>query len=199
MKHSSIALRNRSALMISEVFSPFFIAAALTTTIALATDPTPLGAILIPLVFITLIPQGISIYLHLTKRVTDRFIMVRKQRTPFYIATIISIMIGVIWIHFIDTSMPVRLILDIALGTCILVTAINLKIKISIHALMTALLAVVLPFYTAKTPLVFLLGFIIWGVTVWSRSVLKRHSTPELVMGSCAGVLVGWLFLFLQG
>ena len=196
--HLEDVLRLKIANVFSEVFSPFILTGLLTTVIAVQTDRTPLSSVIIPLVFIALIPQGISIYLHRSSRTTDRFIAVRKQRTPFYIATLASVLIGAVCVNFIDTSHEVKSILNLALGTVVAVTVVNLRIKVSIHALICAVFAVLIPFYSPMPWLFFILCLFIGAATVWSRRALNRHSTPELVLGTVFGVLIAVLYLIIR-
>lgn len=192
-------MRVKIASIVSEVFSPFILTGILTTTIALATDSRPLIPALVTLVCITLIPQGLSIYLHRSQKTTDRFIMVRQQRTPFYLATLVSIALGALLLNFfISTTTEVQAILNIALATVCIVALINLKIKISIHALISCTFALVMPLYLPAPSVILLPLFIaMWTLTVWSRRALNRHSTPELVLGTIAGVLVSGIYLFM--
>lgn len=191
-------MRAKIASTVSEVFSPFILTGILTTTIALTTDPRPLIPALVTLVCITLIPQGLSIYLHQSQKTTDRFIVVRQQRTPFYLATLASIALGALLLNFfIPTTAEVQAILNIALATVCIVALINLKIKISIHALISCTFALVMPHYLPASSVMSPLFIAMWALTVWSRRALNRHSTPELVLGTIAGVLVSGIYLFM--
>lgn len=191
-------MRSKIASITSEVFSPFILTGILTTTIALATDPKPFIPALVTLTCITLIPQGLSIYLHRSRKTTDRFIMVRQQRTPFYLATMVSVGVGALLLNFfIPTTVEVQAILNIALATVCIVALINLKVKISIHALISCTFALMMPHYLPAPLVTFPLFIAMWALTVWSRKVLNRHSDSELVLGTIAGVVVSEVYLFM--
>lgn len=128
---------------------------------------------------------------------TDRFIQVRKQRTPFFIGSLVSMLIGAGALNLIDTSRDVVLALNLAVLSLLAVIAINLKIKISLHAFVAALFAFVAPIYLPYSSHIILIGLLIWAVTVCSRYYLKRHSVLELILGTIGGLIVGVLYLFL--
>lgn len=124
--------------------------------------------------------------------------MVRQQRTPFYLATMASVSLGTLLLNFfIPTTVEVQAILNIALATVCIGALINLKIKISIHALISCTFALVMPHYLPAHLVTFPLFIAMWALTVWSRKVLNRHSDPELVLGTIAGVLVSEIYLFM--
>lgn len=192
------APRRALATAVTEVFSPFFLVGFLLALIAVATDPTWVAPVAICLVFLVVIPQGLSIYMHRTGSTTDRFIQVRQQRTRFYVISLVSMLVGAVALNFVDTTHEVRLMVNLAIGTVVAVILINLKIKISIHAFMAALTALVAPLYLPVQPLMFGAGAAMWAATVWSRYTLKRHSGPELVLGTLGGCLVAALFVWLR-
>lgn len=184
------------ASAVSEVFSPFVLSGLLVTTIAVATAPNWGLPVAISLIFIVGFPLFLSLWLHRTGRVTDRFMRVRKQRTPFYIATLVSFVVGAVALNVIDTSREVPLAINLSVAMLLVVTVVNLKFKVSMHALVAALFALVFPFYFWGMPWGFVLGFGVWISTVWSRVVLKRHSVPEVVVGTLFGVVLGFIYLF---
>lgn len=191
------SLRHKFAVTISEIFSPFILTGILTTVIACATDSRPLLPASLALIFITLIPQGLSIYLHRSKKTTDRFIAVRQQRTPFYLATLASIALGAISVNFAETTHEVRTVLNLALATIVAVLVINLRIKISIHALIGIAFAILLPLYLPHPVLMYPACLLMWALTTWSRKALNRHSTPELALGTIFGVLLSGIYILL--
>lgn len=190
--------KNSIANAVSEVFSPFVLSGLLVTMIAISTDSTWGVPVAIDLIFIVAIPLAISIWLHRTGRTTDRFIQLRKQRTPFYLATLASFIIGAISLNFIDTSHEVPLAINLSTAMLVLVIAVNLKLKVSIHALVSALFAIVSPFYFPSLFAGYILGVGIWATTVWSRYTLKRHSAPELVTGTLFGIVLALIYLSLR-
>lgn len=183
---------------VSEVFSPFVLSGLLVTIIAISTDSSWGTPVAISLVFIVGIPLGLSIWLHRSGRTTDRFIQVRRQRTPFYVATLLSFVVGAVSLNLVETSREVPLALNLSTAMLALIAVVNLKVKVSVHALVSALFAVVFPFYFVSAFAGAVLGALVWASTVWSRFVLKRHSVPELVLGTLFGVVLGVIYLWLR-
>lgn len=194
----SSSLTHKLSNLVSEVFSPFVLAGLLITLIAVKTDSDWGLPVLVCLTFIVGIPQALSIYMHRANLVTDRFIQVQKQRTPFFIGSLISMLLGVIVLNLVRTSSDVVLALNLAVFSLIAVIGINLKIKISLHAFVAALFAVVAPVYLGVSALAVSLGCLVWALTVWSRYYLKRHSGFELVLGTVGGVIIAGLYLWLR-
>lgn len=170
----------------------------LVTIIAISTDPSWGLPVAVSLIFIVAIPLALSIWLHRTGRTTDRFIQVRKQRTPFYLATLLSFIIGAVSLNIIETSHEVPLAINLSTAMLIVVILVNLKLKVSIHALVSALFAIVFPFYFINTASGFVIGAGIWACTVWSRYTLKRHSAPELVTGTLFGIVLAFIYLSMR-
>ena len=138
---------SRSALasVITEVGSPFVLIGALLAVAAAryAAHPWLLasGAIF----FIVVVPMVLSWWLAYSRRTTDRYIVRREQRHGFYVASAASFLVGVAFTWFADGSWQLRLIATYALGILLVVAGINLKMKISVHALAAAFTAVCLP------------------------------------------------------
>lgn len=194
----SSTLTHKLLSLVSEVFSPFVLAGLLITLIAVVTDNAWFLPVLICLTFIVGIPQVLSIYMHRANLTTDRFIQVRKQRTPFFIGSLISMLVGVVVLNLVGTSHDVVIALNLAVLSLIAVIGINLKIKISLHAFVAALFAIVAPVYLGASVFSVVLGGVIWTLTVWSRYYLKRHSGFELILGTIGGVIVAGLHLWLR-
>ncbi|MEW1979555.1 phosphatase PAP2 family protein [Citricoccus sp. NPDC079358] len=184
------------ARVLTEVLSPFTVVAALLTVVALLTDPCWVRSAVITAVPIAVVPQGISLYLTHRGMVSDKFIRHRRQRHLYYALTLGSVLIGTVLVFVIPTSMELRVVSALSVGTLLAVMAINTRIKISIHALIAAVAAVVLPAMLSSW-VVLLLAVLGWAGVAWSRVYLDRHQISDVVLGSLLGGLVGVLFLVL--
>ncbi|WP_237189250.1 hypothetical protein [Rothia nasimurium] len=185
--------------IITEAFSPFTLAGILITLIAITTDPTWGTPVAISLTFIVALPLALTLWMARTGRTTDHYINIRKQRTPFYAGTLLSLITGAIALNFVNTSHEVPLALNLSIATLIIVTIVNLKLKVSIHALVGALFATVAPLYLPLPhPLGYTLGIIIWALTVNSRRYLKRHNGLELTTGTIFGLMLAATYLTLR-
>ncbi|GAA1748409.1 hypothetical protein HF984_02390 [Rothia terrae] len=186
---------HKLASLLAEIFSPFILCGILISTIALATDPHPLPAIGVALGFLVLVPQVLSVRLYKSGKTTDRFVQVREQRTQLYVMTLVSVVIGCLLLNLLPTSRDVQLIMNTAAATLVVAMLLNFIIKVSIHALMAALFGIVLPVYLGGATLYFVVGALIWAVTVWARLHNKRHSALELVLGTLVGGIVALFYL----
>lgn len=186
---------HKLASLLAEIFSPFILCGILISTIALATDPHPLPAICVALGFLVFVPQALSIRLAKSGKTTDRFVQVREQRTQLYVMTLVSVVIGCLLLNLLPTSRDVQLIMNTAAATLVVAMLLNFIIKVSIHALMAALFGIVLPVYLGGATLYFVVGALIWAVTVWARLHNKRHSALELVLGTLVGGIIALFYL----
>lgn len=185
--------------MITEVFSPFSLSGILITLIAITTDPTWGTPVAVSLIFIVGIPLLLSLWMAHSGRTTDRYIKVRKQRTPFYAGTLLSLITGAVSLNFINTSSEVPLALNLSIAMLAIVMVVNLKIKVSIHALVSALFAVVAPLYVPLPHILgWALGALIWAAATNSRRYLKRHTLSELAMGTAFGLILAATYLALR-
>lgn len=186
---------HKLASLLAEIFSPFILCGILISTIAVTTDPHPLPAICVALGFLVFVPQALSIRLARSGKTTDRFVQVREQRTQLYVMTLVSVVIGCLLLNLLPTSRDVQLIMNTAAATLVVAMLLNFIIKVSIHALMAALFGIVLPVYLGGATLCFVVGALIWAVTVWARLHNKRHSALELVLGTLVGGIVALFYL----
>ena len=147
---------------------------------------------------IAVIPQLISLTLMRRGLATDKFIVHRHQRHLFYALTLGSVILGTALVFLVPTSPELRWVAALSVGTLITVMIVNTVIKISIHALISAVAAVVLPAITGSW-VVLALAILAWLGATWSRVYLKRHSVADVVLGSIVGGLVGMAFLLLAG
>lgn len=198
MGHSRSSFLEVLAKFFTEVLNPFVLVAALLTFVAWLTDPRWGQTALIAVLFISVVPLVTSLVMVRLGKVTDKYIRHRTQRHAFYAITLGSILIGTALIFVLDTSHEARWMLLFAVGTLVAVMAINRRLKISIHALMAALCAVI--FSGGLTHLwVIILSLCVWAGVSWSRVFLSRHSLIEVLLGSGLGSIVGFAFLGVVG
>lgn len=184
--------------VLTELFSPFVLSGLLLVQIALATDTTWAAPAAICLIFIVGIPFALSWWMHATGRTSDRYIQDRRQRTPFYAATFASYLAGAVLLNIISTSSQVRLALNLSLISLVVVALVNLKIKVSVHALVAALFALVAPLYAPLPALGYALGALVWAATVWARWNLRKHTLGELALGTVFGALLALAYLTMR-
>lgn len=198
MGHNRILKLSTLAHVATEVFSPFILVAGILAWVAWLTDPEWILPAGIAVLFISLIPMGISLAMAKVGATTDKFIRHRTQRHLFYALTLASVLAGAALIWVVPSSPETRWMATLSVGTILVVMLINTRIKISIHALIAAVFAVVVPAGQFQ-PALLILGIGVWAAASWSRVYLRRHTLTEVILGSLLGGGVGLLFLWLAG
>lgn len=186
----------RLASALSEVLSPFVVLAAVLLIVGLLTDPNWLLSTSVAAGLICGIPLVLSLVMTRRGLVSDRFILHRHQRHVFYALSLVSLLAGAVLVQVLPTGHDMRLVSILAVGTLVVVMVINAWIKISIHALAAAIMAVVLPAALPYWP-VALAAALAWLSVCWSRVYLDRHQVIDVSLGSVLGGAVGLVFLAL--
>lgn len=187
-----------AARVISEVLSPFVVVAGVLVLIAVLTDPHPLRSSVLAVGLISGVPLLLSLAMTRRGAVTDRFIIHRRQRHLFYALAMVSMISGAVLLQVIPAGLHIRTASLLAVGTLVLVMIINLGIKISIHALIAALAAVVVPAHLPG-PGVLILVVLGWSAVSWARVHAQRHSLLDVVLGTILGAAAGIAYLLLTG
>lgn len=186
----------RTAAVLSEVLSPFVVLAAVLGVVAWRTDPNWLLSAAVSAGLICGVPQVLSLVMTHRGLVTDRFIVHRHQRHVFYALSLASMVAGAVLVQLLPTGQEMRLVTLLAVATLLVVMVVNAWIKISMHALGGAIMAVAIPAAFPSWPVAVaaVLGWL--GVT-WSRVYLDRHQLIDVILGSILGGAVGAVFLIL--
>ncbi|MGP5022548.1 phosphatase PAP2 family protein [Glutamicibacter arilaitensis] len=196
LAQQNTSFTSKFAHIITEVFSPFILLAVVITWIGYQTDDSWLRNSFVASLFVSFIPLLISLTMTKLGKVTDKYIQQRRQRHLYYAISLGSILTGLVIMMILPASTELRWITGLAVGTLLVVMAINTKIKISIHALIGALTAIVFAFGQSEAPIA-ISAIGAWLLVSWSRVHLSRHSFTEVILGSVFGGCVGWLFLVL--
>lgn len=194
MGHSRPAFLKVLAQFFTEVLNPFVLVAVLLALVAWETDPRWGQTAFISVLFISVIPMMTSLVMVRFGKTTDKYIRHRTQRHAYYAISLVSILLGAVLIFMLDTSNEARWMLAFSVGTMLIVMAINSWLKISFHALMAAVFALVVSVGTASIWAT-LLCLVIWCGVSWSRVFLSRHSFTEVASGSALGCVVGLAYL----
>ncbi|MFA6023940.1 MAG: hypothetical protein WC777_01860 [Candidatus Gracilibacteria bacterium] len=118
------------------------------------------------------------LYLYKTKRISDFDVSKRIQRYPLYYATLIGLMLSIIYLYLFSTK---EIFYDFSrlLAIATLLILFNFKIKVSIHVALITILCFALVQDFNLSPLIFLTI----PLVVYSRLLLKRHKPLELILG----------------
>lgn len=179
----------------TEIFSPFVLLGVLLVVVAFTTDPHPWVAAVVSVAFIVGIPQVLSIVMARRGAVTDRFIVRREQRHRFYALCLASVVAGGLVLGVLPVGAPIVISVWVCVGVLLVVSLINLRIKISVHALAAAFVSIAVAAFLGWP-------WLIAGamVTVWvclSRVAMDKHSVGEVLLGVAGGVAMcaGYLTL----
>lgn len=186
-------VRDKTASVIAEVLSPFVLVGALIAVVALRFEDRlalVAGGVLF---FLVLVPQVLAMWMAHTKRATDKFIVRREQRHLFYGLSAGSFLFGLAFTWMVQASWEVRFSSVYALGILVVVALINLRLKISVHALSASFVALSVPV---------VLGYPLAAVALvpaalcvpWARVYQGRHSALEAGSGFGLGLLTGAAF-----
>lgn len=192
------SLSARVAQWATELLSPFVLVAAVLVWVSWLTDPAWLRTAGVAVVFISAIPLCVSLMMTRAGAVTDKYIRHRRQRHLFYAVSLGSMLSGAALVMGMDSSTEARWMVGFAVGTLLVVMVINTRVKISIHALIAALAAVVFPAGVLH-PAVVAAAVLVWALASWSRVRLSRHSVIEVLSGSFLGAVVGFSYLGVVG
>lgn len=182
--------------IIAEVLSPFVLVGLLLAVVALRFEGHPAliaGGVVF---FLVALPQALALWMAHTRRTTDKFIVLRKQRHLFYALSAVSFMAGIVFTWVVQASWQLRFSSAFALGILAVVAVINLKLKISVHALAASFAALCTP-VVLGAPWVALLVVPLALCVPWARVHQGRHSSVEAGSGFLLGLLAGALFCVL--
>ena len=184
---------DRLASTIAEVLSPFVLVGLILGVVALRFEDQPVFIAGGLALFLVVIPQALAMWMAYTKRTTDKFIAKREQRHLFYALSAGSFVVGIAFVWVAQASWQLRFSSTFALGILGLVAVINLKLKISVHALAASFTALSIPLVLGMPWIVLLL--VPAAICVpWARVHQGRHSTLEACSGFLLGLLAGALF-----
>ena len=139
----------------------------------------------VSLLFATILPIAFFLSWGKLKGIDKDYTDRTKRNIPLLVAVVIYLIGGVLLYYLNANPITTILMFCYALNTFI-VFAVNLKWKISIHAIGVSGPTVGLLFVH---PLGFILGLVAPFI-MWSRLVLKKHTPEQLLAGS----LVGYVF-----
>ncbi|MDD5126575.1 MAG: phosphatidic acid phosphatase [Dehalococcoidales bacterium] len=190
--------RQRLAILISNIFSPFFISVALVFLVALRSTRDTIDALRWSLVALALsiLPIFITIlYLVRSERLESMFINVRRQRHRIYLLSGLCAAASCVILFLLEAPLPIVVSFLAALTTILVFGGINIWWKISVHTAFAA---------SSITVLILLYGYIAAVALVllpaigWSRIELEHHSPLQVAAGAilAAGITVGVFSLF---
>lgn len=145
------------------------------------------------------------IFLKRQKLVSSFLIENRKERNTPYIMMFIFYTITTIMLFRVD-FMPyiIPLVIGVAAVGTLVLFLINLRIKISVHAMgmgsLGGLIYLLMYFYDLQLMVPLIVVILLSAIVIASRYYLKAHTATELTMGYLAGIFIsiGMGFYFLS-
>ncbi len=183
------------ARQVSNVFSPFAVSLPLVFLIALY--HAPMGGEALFYAFVTLFFLSVGPLLYIIVGVrrgkfTDIDVSVRSQRTWPFVFGLASGLVGLLILTLTNGSRNLETLLLITILSGIIFMFITFWWKISLHASSIAGAATLL---TAFYGAIMLPTFLLVVAVSWSRVVLRRHTTAQVVAGAVLSIVLTVLML----
>jgi hypothetical protein len=192
------------ARLISDLGNPLFMPpiVAVICCLLLGESRNITGLILgISLIFYTILPFGLTLYLFKKGIITSMDLPIRKTRTSLYAFSMISAAIASLLIYLLmPAAHPFLFTLSLVfLLNLIIAFMLNLKWKVSVHSASVAVAGTVYSFlyilgiteYDSLTIILSLLHLLVLlPLMIWGRYHLEAHSIGELIGGSSSGILL---------
>ncbi|HXX77506.1 MAG TPA: phosphatase PAP2 family protein [Ktedonobacteraceae bacterium] len=191
--------RVRFARYVSNILAPATISLPFILLVAFYQAQDKLSALIYACITLFFLSVGPLVYIIIGVRLgklSDIDVSRRSQRFGPFLFGIVSVTIGWIVLSLINgpRNLQTVMIMTIFSGTVMMV--ITLWWKISMHASSLGGVATML---TALYGAVMLPLFILLILVSWSRVVLRRHTVPQVIAGSLAGIVLTLVILKIRG
>jgi len=191
--------RIRIARYVSNILAPATISFPFILLVAFYQTQDRLSALIYSCITLFFLSVGPLLYIIIGVRLgklSDIDVSRRTQRVGPFIFGIVSVMIG--WFVLTLTNGPRNLqtVMIITAFSGIIMMVITFWWKISMHASSFGGVATML---TALYGAVMLPLFVLLILVSWSRVVLRRHTVPQVIAGSLAGIVLSLVILKIRG
>ena len=191
--------RVRIARHVSNILAPATISLPFILLVAFYQAQDELSALLFACITLFFLSVGPLLYIIIGVRLgilSDIDVSRRSQRVGPFIFAIISSTIGWIILSLTDGPRNLQTVMIITVFSGIIMMVITLWWKISMHASSLGGVATML---TALYGTVMLPLFVLLVLVSWSRVVLRRHTVPQVIAGSLAGIVLSLVILKIRG
>ena len=191
--------RMRIARYVSYILAPATISLPFILLVAFYQTQDQLSALIYACITLFFLSVGPLLYIIIGVRLgklSDIDVSRRTQRAGPFIFGIVSVMIG--WLVLTLTNGPRNLqtVMIITVFSGIIMMVITFWWKISMHASSFGGVATML---TALYGAMMLPLFVLLILVSWSRVVLRRHTVPQVIAGSLAGIVLSLVIFKLRG
>ena len=191
--------RIRIARQVSNILAPATISLPFILLVAFYQAQNKLSALIYACITLFFLSVGPLLYIIIGVRLgklSDIDVSRRSQRVGPFIFGIVSVTIG--WIFLSLTNGPRNLQTVMIMTVCsgIIMMVITFWWKISMHASSLGGVATML---TVLYGAIMLPLFVLLVLVSWSRVVLRRHTVPQVIAGSLAGIVLTLITLKIRG
>jgi membrane-associated phospholipid phosphatase len=183
----------RLAQVISEVFGPAPLLTLALVQAGALTGARGIWTALLGSLLIAVLPYGALILLARAGRVSGRFVSDRRQRGPILACVLVSVVLGVAALVWLGAGPDLLAVGIASIIGLLVVTAVNLAWKLSIHAAIAAFVGVLQ--FTYLPPLIAALLLIVPVAVGWARVREGAHTPLQVLAGYGSGVAVFLCYL----
>jgi membrane-associated phospholipid phosphatase len=187
------------ARQVSNVLSPITVSIPFTIVVALYHARNIISSLAFAGAALLFMSVGPMLYILAgvrTGKFTDLDVSLRSQRSGPYAFSIISTAIGLVILSFFHEPKDLQTVMLAVIASGMLMMTITLWWKISLHA---STLAGAVTMLTAFYGKVMLPAYLLVVLVCWSRVVLHRHTTAQVIAGALVSILLAVAALALRG
>lgn len=180
----------RVAQVVSNVTVPTVLSAVAFLALSIHDETSLLrGLVTTTICWVTgsILPAAYVLKLEREKRVSDKHVPIREQRTRPYLMAALCYAVGLALLVVIRAPFSVWGLMWCYATNTLLIALTNLRWKMSAHAMGAAgaLAGLSYGFGAAMLP-----AYVLLPVVGWARLRLRAHTLAQVVAGACAGLLL---------
>jgi membrane-associated phospholipid phosphatase len=191
--------RVRCARFVSNILAPSTISLPFVLLVSLYHAQSATSALLFACLTLFFLTLGPMVYVLIGVRkgwLSDVDVSRRTERAGPFLFGITSVALGLILLRYVNAPKNLETLLLITTISGVMMLIVTLWWKISIHASSMAGVATML---TALYGVVMLPTFLLLILVSWSRVVLRRHTTAQVIAGSLLSIALSVSILLLRG
>lgn len=192
-------LRVRCARYVSNILAPSTISLPFVLLVSLYHSHSTTSAFLFACLTLFFLTLGPMVYILIGVRkgwLSDVDVSRRTERAGPFLFGIASVALGLILLRYANAPKNLETLLLITTISGVIMLIVTLWWKISIHASSMAGAATML---TALYGAVMLPTFLLLILVSWSRVVLRRHTTAQVIAGSLLSIVLSASIIMLRG
>ena len=192
-------LRVRCARLVSNILAPSTISLPFVLLVSLYHTQSTKSALLFACLTLFFLTLGPMIYIIIGVRkgwLSDVDVSRRTERAGPFLFGISSVALGLLLLHYVNAPRNLETLLLITTISGVIMLMVTMWWKISIHASSMAGAATML---TALYGAAMLPTFLLLILVSWSRVVLRRHTTAQVIAGSLLSIVLSASIILLRG